>query len=245
LKLLLCLFSIAFTVFAKGQSFKLLGNVYDFESKEPLEAVSVFCSCGEITITDSVGHYTLQVTNKDSIWFSYLGKNTVKYPVDTITNTSSFDVGLHLNVSWLPEVRVRNRSYKQDSVQNRQDYSKIFDYKKPGLKLSSRPSSSYVPGSVTAGLDLDELINIFRFKRNRQLLSFQQRLILEEQEKYVTRRFNKRFVTALTTLHPPDLDTFMLEYKPSYEALLLMNELELGYYIQQGYKQFMARRKRF
>jgi hypothetical protein len=69
-----------------------------------------------------------------------IGKNTMKYPVDTISNTSGFDVMIHIKASELPEVKVRNRYYKFDSLQNRKDYAKIFEFKKPGIRLSSSPT---------------------------------------------------------------------------------------------------------
>lgn len=224
---------------AKAQQFTLHGTVYDFYNRHPLDAVSVFCSCGNATITDSTGKYQIAVDEKDSVWFSYMGKNTMKYPVDTISNRSNFDIGLHINVAWLPGVKVQNRNYRLDSIQNRQDYAKIFNFKKPGLRISQNPPSSYVPGSVTAALDLDELINMFRFKRNRRLLSFQNRLIQQEQDKYIDHRFSKRFVKQLTHLESPQLDTFMIYYRPSYEVLQQMNDLELGYYIESCYKLYL------
>jgi hypothetical protein len=47
---------------------------------------------------------------------------------------------IHIKASELPEVKVRNRYYKFDSLQNRKDYAKIFEFKKPGIRLSSSPT---------------------------------------------------------------------------------------------------------
>ncbi len=223
-----------------SQQFNLRGTVYDYYNRRPVESVSVFSTSGEKTVSDSMGHYSLRVNNSDSVWFAFFGKNTRKFAVDTISNPNDFEIGLHIDVAWLPSVSVQNKNYRLDSLQNRQDYAKIFNFKKPGLKLSSNPPSTYVPGSVTAGLDLDELINVFRFKRNRQLESFQKRLLQDEQDKYIAHRFSKRFVKQLTKLNSPDLERFMDIYKPDYAVLLLMNELELGFYIQKCFKQFTA-----
>jgi hypothetical protein len=84
--------------------------------------------------------------------------------------------------------------------------------------------------------DLDEIINAFRFKRNRQMLAFQQRLMQEEQDKYIDHRYTKYLVKRLTNLDGKELETFMAIYRPSYEDLLLMNDLEFGYYIEQCFK---------
>jgi hypothetical protein len=222
-----------------AQQFRLYGTVYDYFSKKPLDAVSVFSSSGKITISDSLGKYSILVSRKDSVWFSYLNKSTMKYPVDTISNPQNFEIALYVDVAWLPEIKVRSSDYKLDSIRNRQDYAKIFNYKKPGLKLSETPPSSYVPGSVTVGLDLDELINVFRFRRNRRLASFQERLLTQEQDKYIDHRFTKLFVRQLTKLDAAELDSFMVYYRPEYFMLIQMNDLELGYYIIQCYKQYL------
>ena len=232
----------ATTLFA--QQTKLSGTVYDFFNQRPLEAVTVQSSSGANTITDSTGKFFIPVTKKDSVWFSYLSKRTQKYAVDTIRDISNFEIALHVDAAWLPAVKVRNSNYRFDSIQNRQEYAKIFNYKKPGLKLSSSSTSSYVPGGVTAGLDLDELINMFRFKRNRQIQTMQNRLIQEEQDKYINHRFTKVLVHKLTGLSGNLMDSFMSISRPSYELLQTMNDIELGYYIEQCHKIYAANKKR-
>ena len=167
-----------------------------------------------------------------------IGKSTMKYPVDTISNTESFNVMIHVRAFDLPDVKVRNNYYKFDSVQNRKDYAKIFDFKKPGLRLSNNPG--YNPGGVTVGFDLDEIINMFRFKRNRSLLNLQNRLLQQEQDKYIDRRYNKPFVRKLTKLNSPELDTFMRRYRPDYALMQQMNDLELGYYIEKTFEVYKS-----
>jgi len=211
-----------------------------------LDAVTVQTSSGHHSISDSLGRYSIEVRKIDSVWFSYLNKQTMKYPVDTISHPQNFDIALYVDVRWLPEVRVRNKDYRFDSIQNRLAYAKIFNFHKQALKLSQSPSSSYVPGSVTVGLDLDALVNAFRFKRTRQIQSFQQRLIQEEQDKYIDHRYSKLLVRKLTSLEGKEIDDFMAFYRPSYEEVQAMNDLELGYYIEQCYKNyvFLKQRKR-
>jgi hypothetical protein len=53
-------------------------------------------------------------------------------------------------------------------------------------------------------------------------------------------------VRKITKLNSPDVDNFMLHYRPSYETLITLNDLELGYYIQQChiiYKNLMHIKK--
>ncbi len=241
---LLALCSLSFSTLS-AQTLKLSGVVTDYFSKKPLESVSVITGSGHLVVTDSAGKYEILVNRFDSVWFSYLSKNTMKYRIDTITNLSDFEVALYIDAHWLPAVKVQSSSYTLDSLQNRRDYAKVFNFHKPGLAISSNPPSTYVPGGLTVGLDLDALINSFRFKRTRQMLSLQQRLIEEEHDKYINHRFTKLFVKQVTGLAPPVIDTFMMYYRPSYELLLTMNDLELGNYIEQCYKSFMDIRRRF
>jgi hypothetical protein len=223
---------------ADAQFVTISGTVYDISARRPLEAVGVMSTSGRGTITDSLGRYMITVPAKDSIWFSLIGKATMKYPVDTISNLNSFNVMIHVRATELPEVKVRNSYYKYDSLQNRKDYAKIFDFKKPTLRLSSNPN--YNPGGLTVGFDLDEIINMFRTKHNRSILNLQKRLLDQEQEKYVNNRYSKQFVRKITKLQSPELDTFMVRYRPEYEVVRLLNDLELGYYIQQSFEQYKA-----
>lgn len=219
-----------------AQSVTISGVVYDISGRRPIESVVVHANSNQ-AITDSLGRYLITIKAKDSLWFSLFGKNTNKYPIDTIEDPRNFNIMIHVTGVDLPEVKVRNSYYRLDSLQNRMDYAKYFNYQAPGLKLSNN-QQLFGPGGLTVGLDLDEIINMFRFKRNRNLQFLQKRLLSQEQEKYVNYRFTKRFVQKITHLEGANLSSFMEYCKPSYEVLGLLNDLELGYYIQQKYIQF-------
>ena len=70
------------------------------------------------------------------------------------------------------------------------------------------------------------------------MLSLQQRLLIEEQDKYINHRFTKRLIKQLTPLDGKALDSFINIYRPNYDVMLMMNDLELGYYVEQCYKDF-------
>ena len=208
------------------------GTVYNMNRTKPLEAVSVVSSSGRGTITDSNGNYSITVRESDSISFSYLGRYTIKYPVNMILSYSSFDVALHVEATELRQVQIAPKNYHMDSLRNRQDYAKYFDYKKPGLKIVE-PTDG---GSV--GLDLDEIINVFRFSRNRRLLAFQRRLIQDEQDNFVDHRFSKYLVKKLTRMNSPELDSFMMKYKPSYNFTKTASDYDFGEYIKLAAKEY-------
>ena len=206
--------------------------MYDSSRNNPMQSVSVLTTSGRGTVTNSEGFYEVEVSERDSIWFSYLNKPTIKFPVMKIADPFSFDISLQVNVPVLKEVKIKPRDYKLDSIQNRQDYAKVFNYKKPGLKVNS---PSY---GAAAGFDLDEIINVFRFRRNRSMTAFQKRLLLEEKDKFVDHRFSKALVRRLTQLNSPALDSFMLLYRPSYMFTLLSTDYEFQQFIKQNYLRF-------
>lgn len=209
-----------------------MGTVYDSSRSFPLEAVSVLSSSGRGAVTSSEGVYQIEVSEKDSIWFSYLGKPTMKFPVAKINNTLQFDISLHISIPTLKEVRIRPKNYRQDSLQNRQDYAKIFNYQKPRLKTVA---PQYGAGM---GFDLDEIINMFRFKRNRSIAGFQKRLLQQEEEKYIDYRFSKALVRRLTLLTGKELDSFMLLYRPSYTFTKFASDYDFQSYIKQAHLRF-------
>jgi plasmid maintenance system killer protein len=215
---------------AIAQTYTIRGVVYDSSRNYPLEAVSVISTSGRGTITNAEGFYQIDVNEKDSIWFSYLNKPTMKFPVLKITNPLGFDISLQVNVPTLKEVKIRPKNYKQDSIQNRIDYAKIFNYQKPKIKPTMN--------GMGVGFDLDEIINMFRFKRNRSLASFQRRLLLDEQDKFINHRFNKALVRRLTLLDAAELDSFMQVYRPSYTFTKMAGDYEFQYYIKAAFLRF-------
>ena len=116
-----------------AQQVTIHGTVFNMYKTRPLDGVTVLCSCGRGTTTDSNGNYVIRLDQSDSLRFSYLGRATQMFPVSMMNSTTGFDIALHVNPTELNEVRVAPRNYQMDSLQNRKDYEKIFNYKKPGL----------------------------------------------------------------------------------------------------------------
>jgi hypothetical protein len=182
---------------------ELEGTVYDRSRYFALPGVSVMGTSGQGTMTDSVGHYHIRLGQKDSIYFSYLGRPTAKFPVRTIYPNAPMDISLAVAIDSLPLVVVRPKAYRYDSLENRDEYRKIFDYE-----------PDYI--SQGGGLNLDLL---FGARRNRQMLALKQRLEEEERDKYVDYRFNKTLVRRITGLQRNALDIFMRMYRPSYDFI--------------------------
>ena len=228
IKILAAIFLLSIAKTA-GAQYKIQGTVYDSSHLYPLEAVSVLSTNGNGAVTNADGQYSIEVGEKDSIWFSYLGKPTIKFPVLKITDVQHFEIALRVNVSVLKEVTIRNRNYKEDSAQNRKDYAKVFDFRRPnlGTMTSIGPSG--------AGIDINELIRTFQFRKNRNMERFQERLMQQEKDKFIDHRFNKALVRRLTNLPDDQLDRFMVIYRPDYEFALYSSDYDFQSYIKEAH----------
>jgi hypothetical protein len=222
---------ILFSFLAQAQ-YKIQGNVYDSSRTIPLEAVSVLSTSGKGTVTDGNGHYAIEVGEKDSIWFSYLNKPTIKYPILKINDVSQFDIALHVNVQVLKEVKVKPRDYKLDSIQNRIDYAKAFNFQRPNLGTITSI------GANGAAFDIDELIRVFQFRKNRSMERFRERLLQQERDKFIDHRFNKQLVRRLTGLSDEALNEFMTLHRPTYEFTMYANDYDFQLYIKSSYQQY-------
>ena len=221
---------IACSLGALGQV-KISGTVYDASRLLPLPAVSVVSTSRNGTSTDSMGRYTIMVTETDSLVFSYLNRPTAKFPVRGIQNIFQFDISLHVPVKELPVVSVRPRNYRMDSIQNRRDYAKAFDFQKPGISTTTNPN-----GGV--GIDLNEFIGMFRFRSNKRMVLFRNRLIREEEDKFIDHRFNRALTRKITGLTGDSLIQFMTMYRPSYEFTKYSNEYDFLEYIKLASQEY-------
>jgi hypothetical protein len=240
----LLLYSILFLL-AKTSAAQVLlsGTVYDSTKHNLVMGVQVICTCGTMSFTDSVGNYSIYVGEKDSIFFFFSNKPTQKFAVAAIKDYSQFDISISMHVpgryKQLKEIIVYGKNRRQDSIENRLQYDKVFNADKGGLRFTGANPEA----GMSAGLDLDALINVFRFRRNRSMALFQQRLIKEEQDRYIDYRFNKSIVLRLTKLKEgPLLDEFMRLYRPEYALLTQVLDIELYQYIQVAATSFLNKR---
>ena len=234
LKYLLFLFFYFFAGALRAQ-ITVSGNVVDNSKKNYVENVRVISTGGKLAFTDSLGHYTINAEKTDSLFFVYNNKPTQKFPVARIVNPSQFDISLLVPVksryTTLSEAVVYAKNYKQDSLENREAYDNIFSYHRPRIETSINPG-----GGV--GMDFDELVNMFRFRRNREMKAFQKRLESREEEKYIDYRFNKTNVHRITQLKGAELDTFLIRYRPSYEFTSKSSEIVFNQYVLNAFYQY-------
>lgn len=210
------------------------GIVFDISQKIPLSDVTVASKFGAHTHTDSLGNYQIIVFETDSIYFSYLGKSTPWFSVKDMTVPLSFNVSLRVYAPDLPPIYITKESYREDSLRNRQDYAKIFDYRKPHISTSMTPDDA----GAGVGFDLDAIIDMFHFDYNKRQKGYQKFFEWEEQEKYIDHRFSKPLIKKLTDIKDDQMDAFVKQYRPTYEFMEATNDFELGLYIQKCKEDF-------
>lgn len=204
------------------------GTVYDSSRLYTIPNVYVYSTSGSRAITDSTGDYHINVEAQDSIRFYYEGKSTIKFPVKSMLDYTAFDISLRVKVKQkyklLSPVTVFSNSYRRDSIENREEYSKIFGGEKPGIH------SNYEPGG-TAGLDLDALIGMFQHRKNKENLAFKNRLLQQEQDSYVDYRFSSKVITRVTGLKGEELEKYKRLYRPTYFFVIKCTLTEFYEYV--------------
>ena len=235
LKIILLFLFFLSPLFSLKAQMTVSGIVFDVTKRNFVENVKVESTGGKQTLTDSMGRYHITVSEKDSLSFIYNDKPTQKFAVKGIADMNQFDISLQVQVksrySTLKEVVVIAKSYREDSMENRRVYAEYYDFRKPTVRTSISPD-----GAV--GADVNEIINMFRFKRNRQLKAFRARLEQQEQDKFVDYRFNKTFVKRATRLEGAQLDSFLVRYRPSYEFASTADEVTFHRYVLNASYRF-------
>lgn len=214
---------------------KIKGTVYDKSKINFVEDVKVLSTGGEFVLTDSLGNYEINADYKDSLSFIHNGKATMQFAVNSIPDKNHFDISLQLSIpsryTYLKEVRVYSKSYRQDSAENRREYAKIFNFEKPRIESSLGTDGM-------AGADLDQIFNMFKFRRNKSLKALQTIMIGLEEDKYVTYKFSKANVRRITGLTGDLLDTFLVKYRPNYYFIKDKSDLEFNEYVLQQFYQY-------
>lgn len=216
----------------------LRGSVYDSSRMVTVPAVKVTSTSGAIAYTDSIGQYSILVSPDDSVSFFYRGRATNFFPVRDIRYPAGFDIALQVSLptryQTMKEIVVIGKSHREDSLENRERYRKVLGYEGPGLRMTETDASM---GGVP-GLDPNEIVNMFRFRRNKSLKSLRNRLLEEEMDKFVDYRFNKRVVKTISGLDGTELERFMTLYRPDYEFCAVAPDVDFYQYILEASRRY-------
>jgi len=245
LQLLLLLLFI--TNISSAQDLK--GTIKDKHSGDFLIGVSIKVA-SRSTYSDGYGKFIVSgIKLGDTITFSSIGYRAVNYIVDN-SNLDHLVIYMEQATILLDEVKINPlRNYRADSLKFREEFAKTFNYSKPKFKdiFITKNYSSNVPrhpnqaNNSTASLisvDLLSVISLLEKKRNPQS-KLQQKLIKEEEERYLDNTFSKRRVQNLTGLTGDSLQTFMQLYRPNIDTAKYMSDYDMILYIKKSYQEYI------
>lgn len=231
---------------AEAQGRLLVGHVFAAMSNRSTAAIMVESVKGKnTTFTDEQGYFSLYVLPHDTLYY-YVNKLTksIPYPVDSIKSwddyaiaiqTIEYDIarakrygapveGVDPNIN-LGNVTVVSRNYHKDSLENRMEYDKVFNYKNPPINPFSPVQTVY---------------DLLSFKKKKRMKKMKKDLLFEEQEGYVDTRFNKTSVTKSIGKPIDDavLDAYMKKYRPSYADAVGMENMAMIMYIRKTFELY-------
>ena len=129
-----------------------------------------------------------------------------------------------------------DKNFKKDSVNNRLEFEKQFNYKPPRLIDAFNTNAIKQPG---------ELITINPFtllavltKKSSPEYKFNKKLIEDEQEDYVSQKFNKGAVFKITGMKGDTLSEFLTRYRPAYQFAVKATAYDMQIYIKESFIKF-------
>lgn len=235
------------TNFSSAQDLK--GTIKDKYSGNYLNGISIRVAL-RITYSDAYGRFSLSnIKPGDTITFSSIGYQELNHIVYYVNN-GDLDIYMEQKTILLDEVKVSAlRNYRADSLKFRKEFAKAFNYSKPKFKdifiaknySSNAPRPYYQGNNSTASLiSIDVLSVISLLGKNRTTQSkLQQKLIKEEEERYLDNAFSKRMIQNLTGLEGDSLQIFMQLYRPNIDTARNMSEYEIIMHIKNSYREYI------
>ncbi|MDB4927244.1 hypothetical protein [Mucilaginibacter sp.] len=219
---------------------QLNGTVLDLITKLPVTNATLVSKMGA-GFTSSTGSFRLNYAPAgDTITITHIGYKTYKFGVGNgLIPTTIYLQSANI---LLNEVSIRGmRNYKKDSVDNRREFARIFNYKAPGIKSIFVKRSPYVntgrPNNTSELVSLNVLKLVSLFSRNKKN-TLQKAMLRDEQDGFVFSMFSKERIQALTSLKGDSLQNFMIKYSPSPYEIRKMTMYDMMIYIKKSYADF-------
>ena len=206
---------------------------------DPVVRAKVFTTGGATAYTDSLGTFYMSVANlSDSVYVLFNNKTSRGYSIPP-NRVLSITLNMFLVESEfsdkesLPDVVVQNSNHYLDSLQNRNEYAKIFD---------APTSGQYFLRYLSNPLLLGNLFSALKFKENKKRQAYKDFAVFLEQEKHIAQRYNKVLIRKWTELEGEELDAFMAAYAPSFEQYQAMDDITLAQYVIDSYKDYLSKK---
>jgi len=208
----------------------ITGQVLADTSDQPLTA-TITNHSGHQTSSNAIGEFTIPVSGiGDTLKIFAMGYKPYFYIVKTLKQ-ELIVIRLTQTSVMLKGVAIKAlRDHKKDSIANRKDYVRVFNYQPPKLTNAFTGNPSNVPFAFVS-IDLITLFQAIN-KKNDQTYKFKRQLLLDEQADYIATRFNRGLVTRLTQLKGDSLNQFMVQYYPTAEWVKKTSDYDIIQYIR-------------
>lgn len=233
------------------------GTIYkDFTKHERADSVPVYIKGGQYLFTDHEGNFKIRMLSSDTLCIKYLNKLYLYYPTGAEFSSGTVDIFLDDSTGFttsyhpLTPVTVKTNNYAADSLKRRKEYEQAFEFRADKVSMGNNKWHDSIPtigGKVPKDtrnkklslLNVTSLAHAIKWKKKKQTITLQKRLINAEQTEYVEHEFTPAIVEKYSGMHDDDsLKLFIQKYAPSYDELVTMNELDKGMYILKNIKLF-------
>ena len=229
--LLIC---IAFCMPVYAQ--KVTGLVIDKVTRQPISGVVIKAAL-VTTHTNQLGQFEIALAHPDdSLKITALGYQTLFVAAGKPNVLLTIELTPKINN--LNEVTIiGDRSFKKDSLANRADYARQFNYKGPRvIDAFTNGAHFYYPGEFFS-VNLLVLVQALT-KKSTPEYKFNKLLIRDEHEQFVDEHFNRGIVSGITQLKGDTLAAFLLQYRPTYDFAKKSTDYDMEVYIRGCYKKF-------
>ena len=202
---------------AKAQT-QIKGQVLDQASKKGLEKVSILNkNTKQATETDADGNFTITAKIGDVIIYQLLG-----YQTDTALLVNSKKVERFLR----PTSNTLNTVNISGEVDVKAQYADVYNKANPVL--------------LTPGRGLRFYPSSFFGKEGKNARRLKKIIESDEVEKEIDKRFNAVTVTALLPIKQPELDAFLVLYRPDIKFAVNADSDDFKFYLLEAYEKFKA-----
>lgn len=200
--------------FANAQS-KVSGIVFARTSRAPIDKVDVLnINTNETTRSNTKGEFEIKAKLNDVLVFTMPG-----YRSDTLLliNTKPLRRYLAIETNTLNTVTVNSKSL-------REQYAQTFN-KANAVLLKQGRGLLFYPSAYFS-------------REGKQARRLKRMIKQDEIELQINKRYNVKTVTAILPIKQPQLDAFMLRYRPTLKFIQRADASDFKSYLLDAYKQF-------
>jgi len=189
------------------------------------------------TSSNTNGEFSIQTSGRaDTISVYANGFKTYHYPVSK-WKQGNIIIRLQPLSLELKDVEIRaQRNHQKDSIRNRQEFAKVFNYKPPKVTDAFGPPQVGVPFAFVS-INLLTVIEALTSKNN-PTNKLKREMIRDEQGDYINTRYNKGLVGRVTNLKGDSLDKFMDKYYPTIDWVKKTSDYDMIQYIKTKLLEF-------